>query len=288
MVLQYDHTEESSLFLLGNFGNGGLTPFLESGGLYKIFRNYEERPVPLLIDGCRDRLEPGQLLFCTPLNKLRLEREEPGMEALFFNREFYCIRDHDYEVSCEGFLFYGSSAPVRITLDAGSFPQFDAMFLLLKEEFRQRDYIQGEMLRTLLKRILISSRRKACEGLPKPGLGNHQYETIRTFNILVEEHFRSYHKVSDYARLLNKSPKTLSNVFKGYNELSPLQAIQQRILTEARRLLLYSARSISEIAYELGYENGHSFTQFFKKHSGKTPTAFRREAQDAMVHTREA
>jgi AraC-like DNA-binding protein len=52
--------------------------------------------------------------------------------------------------------------------------------------------------------------------------------------------------------MLNKSPKTLSNLFKKYNEKSPLQIIQDRTILEARRLLRYSDKSIKEIAYEIG------------------------------------
>jgi AraC-like DNA-binding protein len=63
--------------------------------------------------------------------------------------------------------------------------------------------------------------------------------------------------------MLNKSPKTLSNLFKKYNE--KLQIIQDRTILEARRLLRYSDKSIKEIAYEIGYETSSLSVGFLRK-----------------------
>jgi AraC-like DNA-binding protein len=52
-----------------------------------------------------------------------------------------------------------------------------------------------------------------------------QLDIVREYN-LVESNFKTKHQVADYAEMLNKSPKTLSNLFKKYNEKSPLQVIQ--------------------------------------------------------------
>ena len=99
---------------------------------------------------------------------------------------------------------------------------------------------------------------------------------IRDYNILVEKHFREYHHVKDYANLLFKSPKTLSNLFPKYSDKSPLMVINDRILLEAKRLLIYSDQSAIEIAEELGYKDASHFSKFFKKHVGMSPTIFRK------------
>ena len=53
--------------------------------------------------------------------------------------------------------------------------------------------------------------------------------------------------------------------------------INNRIILEAKRLLVYTNRSTIEIAAELGYNDSSHFSKFFKKHTGKSPTAFRKE-----------
>jgi AraC family transcriptional activator of pobA len=101
-------------------------------------------------------------------------------------------------------------------------------------------------------------------------------DIVREYNYLVESNFKTKHQVADYAEMLNKSPKTLSNLFKKYNEKSPLQIIQNRTLLEARRLLRYSDKSIKEIAYEIGYEDIQSFSRFFKKAEVVSPSDFKK------------
>jgi AraC-like DNA-binding protein len=76
--------------------------------------------------------------------------------------------------------------------------------------------------------------------------------------------------------MLNKSPKTLSNLFALYNHKSPLLVIQERIVLEAKRLLFYTEKSSKEIAYYLGFEDANNFSKFFKKHTTISPTDFKK------------
>jgi len=98
---------------------------------------------------------------------------------------------------------------------------------------------------------------------------------VREYNFLVETHFRTKHSVEEYASLLNKSPKTLSNLFGKIHNQTPLQMIQGRIMLEAKRLLKYSDKNISEIADEIGFLDLQSFSRFFKKHQSLSPSDFR-------------
>ena len=93
-------------------------------------------------------------------------------------------------------------------------------------------------------------------------------DLIRTFNLLVEKHFKELHKVKEYASLLHKCPKTLSKLFSKHINKSPLNLINERIMLEAKRLLIYSDLSNDEIGRQLGYNDYSHFSKFFKKHSG--------------------
>jgi AraC family transcriptional activator of pobA len=65
-------------------------------------------------------------------------------------------------------------------------------------------------------------------------------------------------------------------VFALYNHKSLLLVIQERVLLEAKRLLFYTEKTSKEIAYELGFEDANHFSKFFKKHTGQTPTDFKK------------
>ena len=61
------------------------------------------------------------------------------------------------------------------------------------------------------------------------------FDIIRQFYVLVDNHFKEKKQVQDYAEMLYRSPKTLSNLFSLYGLDSPLHIIHERIDAEARR-----------------------------------------------------
>lgn len=227
------------------------------------------------LDGYRVLLKKNHLLFTTPLNKLDFEIEHKDIVIYAFNREFYCIRDHDSEVSCNGFLFLGSSTPLMVGLSEKEQKSFNLLYEFFLEEFEMVDHIQGEMLLVLLKRLLIKSVRIARKVLPKEDMPQSKLDIIRKFNLLVEIHFREKHMVAEYAELLNVSPKSLSNVFLRYYSKSPLKVISERICLEGERLIRYSDKNMNEIAYWLGFNEASHFSKFFKKHTGQSPKEYK-------------
>jgi len=192
-----------------------------------------------------------------------------------FNRDFYCVIDHDQEVSCVGFIFYGNDKNMFIELDEKHQRKLHLLIQIFEDEFSEKD-IQGEMMRMLLKRLIILVTRLGKVQYLSTTIDDHESDTIRSFNLLVEQHFKEHHQVQDYANLMNKSPKTLSNLFSKNNGPSPLQVIKARIIQEAKRLLQYTDNSTKEIAYELGFDEPASFSRFFKNNVGESPTGYKK------------
>ncbi|WP_244215235.1 helix-turn-helix transcriptional regulator [Pedobacter miscanthi] len=194
-----------------------------------------------------------------------------------FNRDFYCIVDHDKEVSCMGFLFFGSSEKMFIALDSKDQSKAEMTLQLFQDEFETSDHIQGEMMQVLLKRLIIIITRLGKQQYlqQKEDVGD-KIDIIRNYNYLVENNFRKEHQVKFYADKLNKSPKTLSNLFALNSYKSPVLLIQERIFLEAKRLFFYTEKTSKEIAYELGFENANHFSKFFRKHANVSPTEFRK------------
>ena len=150
---------------------------------------------------------------------------------------------------------------------------------LLDREFTVSDNLQEEMLRILLKRFIIQSTRIARQRLNITQEKEYSFEIIRQYYNLVDEHFRTKKQVQDYADLLHKSPKTLSNIFSSCKLPSPLRVIHERVEAEAKRLLLYSNKSSKEIADILGFEDQSSFSRFFKNMTGESPVQYRNSVE---------
>lgn len=231
-------------------------------------------PQKVTIDGVESDFPSNALLTLLFDQSFHFERAEEII-AWQFNREFYCIIDHDSEVSCVGFLF-GSTDHLFIRLKPDAQQKLKLLFDIFAEEFKTNDNIQNEMMLVLLKRLIkyITELAKA-EFVPEKKLKDEKFNLIRKFNLLVEGHFKSEHAVSFYAAQLFKSPKTLSNLFALYNHKSPSQVIQERIIIEARRMLAYTDKPVKNIAGELGFEDMPHFSNFFKKHNKLSPQDFR-------------
>ncbi len=241
----------------------------------KILWNRNDGPISFQIDGLDLELRPNQLLTTTYLQHVSLKDAKLPLTALVFNREFYCISDHDSEVSCNGILFFGTQDVPIITIPDAQKNRFNLLYDVFVEEFSTPDKIQGDMLQMLLKRLIIMSTRLAKEQLIVKELNNEQIEVIRKFNFLVDLHYKTKRKVGDYADMLYKSPKTLSNLFSIYSQKSPQQIILERLALEAKRLIHFTDKQNQEIAYELGFNDPAHFSRFFKKMNQMTPSEYR-------------
>ncbi|MEM6265599.1 MAG: helix-turn-helix domain-containing protein [Bacteroidota bacterium] len=249
--------------------------FSVQDNLIKIIWNQNEEAVQLWVDDLDITLGPQQMMTVTFLQKVRTIPNSLPLTAFVFNREFYCIVDHDQEVSCNGILFFGTQDLPIITIPEDQRRKFRLLLEVIVEEFKTSDPIQGDMLLMLLKRLIIICTRLAKQQLLVKELKDHQIDTIRQFNVLVDLHFRSKRKVKEYADMLFKSPKTLANLFAIYNQKTPQQIIQERVVLEAKRLMLFTDKQTQEIAYDLGFEDPAYFSRYFKKIAGLTPSIFK-------------
>lgn len=238
-----------------------------------------------LPEGCRVKVDfefyetkDAALFFVAPNQRLSIERvgELPGF-FIFYNQDFYCIQLHDDEVACDGLLF-NNIHNMPMTLVPPSEAGFiDYLFSQLQDEFRLKESSHEEMLRTYLKQLLIKSTRLWKQQHLDGVLTNNDNDPdmFRRFTQLVDTHYKQKHTVADYADLLLVAPKTLTNKFKRMNLPQPGEIIKNRIMLEAKRLLVHTAMSAKEIAYELGYEDPAYFSRLFQIKSGESPSAFR-------------
>ncbi len=229
--------------------------------------------IKIIVDSIPFTIKPGQIIALTPIQYFQYISGENAI-VYQFNKEFYCIKDHDKEVSCVGLLFFGNAVIPIIDLDKKDIDSFDILHKIFLEELENADTIQAEMLRMLMARFIIKSTRllKSKGGLSKTY--ESKIDTIRKFNLLVDKHYKEHHNVVFYADQMSKSPKTLSNNFSEFGK-SPLQIIHERIVLEAKRLLYYTDKSTKEIAYELGFEDASHLSRLFKKNTGVSPKMFK-------------
>jgi AraC-like DNA-binding protein len=228
----------------------------------------------LEIDNVQHTFNENQIVSLTDFNSIKVISVSKLIH-IKFNKSFYCIMHSDSEVGCKGLLFFGAQRVPIITIPEEDIEKFEVLIQMLSIEMESKDDLQIEMLQMMLKRLLIMCTRLYKLQNDLQSADSQTLDLVREFNLLVEIHFKTNHAVSDYAKMLHKSPKTLSNHFsKTYNK-TPLQFIQERLLLEAKRFLHYTDKPIKEIAYDLGFDDVQGFSRFFKNKEGISPTIFK-------------
>lgn len=96
-----------------------------------------------------------------------------------------------------------------------------------------------------------------------------------SFCDLVEAHFRDHLTLTDYAGRLLITEARLNDICRRMAERPSKEIVHERLLQEARRLLLFSAVPVSEISYQLGFADPAYFSRFFTKRAGMPPSQFR-------------
>ena len=228
----------------------------------------------IVVDNVCYLLKKNEIMFLTELHNVDYSFIDI-LNVIRFNRSFYCLDNHDSEIGCKGILFFGTSQVPIIKLNDENEASIELLWLIFKKELKAYDELQGEMLQMLLKRFLILCTRIFKEQHTIVEVEETKMDIIRNFSFLVEVHYKSKHSVSEYATLMNKPAKSLTNLFSNHIKKSPLQIIQERILLEAKRMLISTEIPIKEITFELGFEDMPSFSRFFKNKIGFSPKAFR-------------
>jgi len=131
------------------------------------------------------------------------------------------------------------------------------------------------LLMTLLVEILRLAHHEADDA--RRQAAGAPAALVARFRELIEGRFRSGDGVEAYAAALSVTPKRLRTACLSTAGAPPLQMIQDRLTLEAKRALLYSNKTIAEVAYDLGFDDPAYFSRFFARAVGQSPRVFRAE-----------
>jgi AraC-like DNA-binding protein len=144
-------------------------------------------------------------------------------------------------------------------------------------EFTTRQEGYREVIQAYLDIFFIEYIRQSRS--PKQSFGNGSSYTQERFEellALLETHITRVKHVSDYAELLHLSPYQLNAITKASVGKTTTELINQQVILEAKRYLLATPNPVKDIAYHLGYNDVSYFIRFFRKHTGHSPDAFRK------------
>ena len=148
--------------------------------------------------------------------------------------------------------------------------------MMLHESANERpDFI---MIRHLLLALLSKLEAEGKDRFRQESSGNNtQLISFNNFLKILEANYKRPEGVEFYADKMNMSVRNLNLICQSIFNKSVSEIVETRKLIEARQLLLNTELSISEIGYELGYNEKAYFTRVFTKKIGLTPTDFRNQ-----------
>lgn len=98
---------------------------------------------------------------------------------------------------------------------------------------------------------------------------------VKNFKEAVEKDFAQNHQVQYYAEALNVTPNYLNNVIKTSIDISAKDYIQNKLILEAKRMVVFTEMSAKEIGFKLGFEDPSHFSKFFKINTGQSLQEFK-------------
>lgn len=173
---------------------------------------------------------------------------------------------------------FGENSPVLFENDKKKMKELEPLTGLLEKTCRNNTANSGEISLHYLQALLLN----LAENKTKVPGKNTSADTnlLFTFQNLLEDLYHENHSVQYYAKLMNITEKKLSALTKKHLGLSPLQVIHNRILLEAKRILLFEDTSHKEIAFRLGFDSPASFSQFIKNKTGSNPSELHKHLVD--------
>jgi AraC-like DNA-binding protein len=238
-----------------------------------------------LLIGMEGRLEHfidyNAAIFCSPyvsfISRGKLHRLKPllhdGKCSLW---QIRFASDFIPETTFHLYSFYHEHANLEIE-DGACFQRMTALCEIMAAEMAQAEPKLG-IVHDLLKALFAMIEGEYEKNLvPEEKIAKTQSTTFKSFLKILEDNFRRPEGVDFYADKLFMSTRNLNNICQSILHKSVSEIIETRKLTEAKNLLIYTDKSISEIGFELGYNEKAYFTNVFKKKTGTTPTEFREE-----------
>ena len=200
---------------------------------------------------------------------------------LHFNETFIVQKDNETDFFLKCNLFNNPYLQPLCALKKPTAVIFEEYIAQIKREFSNPDkFGKEELLKSYLKAFLIQIQRvkQACEQTEEHIsviFDDKKVQLIKFIN-LIDENYTKGVTVSEYAKLLFISSRTLSDITNQQLNKTPSKMIQERIVLEAQRLLLYSDLNVNQIGYRLGFDDPSYFVKYFKKYTNLSPLGFRK------------
>lgn len=238
------------------------------------------------VEGSMYNIQPNTIVVVRPdqVTYLHALNIRSGM-AVGFTEDFLFGEIRSGDVLLENKILDKASQGPCYQIKEEAVPEIELLLEKMKEEFMRPSgvYEHRKALSLLLQLFLISIRRNTvydeCDS-QETALSSGSLLVL--FKKQVELHYHEKYPLSQYASNLSVSESILYRTIKNSTDKTPNQIISERRVVEAKRLLVYTSKTISEIAFAIGNMDQSNFHKFFLKHTGMTPKSYREKGRKGL------
>lgn len=218
-------------------------------------------------------LSPGQVHTIAPGSKME-------GTIVSFTREFL---DPAGEQAASFLLdlpfFFATDGMPWLRVEEGSVEWARQLFRELQQEYDQGKEGAGEIFRSLLRILFVRAAR--WHAMENTGADTSRAAVlVRKFHQEIERHHHEWRMLEPYAKQLGVTVNYLNDVVRKVTGQAAGEHIRVRRLLDAKRLLLYSTMTVSEIGYQLGFGDPSYFSRFFRRYESVTPAEFRSQIRE--------
>ncbi|MCS3868911.1 AraC-like DNA-binding protein [Chryseobacterium ginsenosidimutans] len=228
------------------------------------------------IDFQKYDVSAGSLFFMSPgqIHSWELSKDIEGYL-------FFCLQDfyemHYVNQKLRNFPFFGSvNFPRKLQLNKDELKENITLMQQLQKEYQSQNVMKDGLMLSLMSQIFILSTRQFSKDFDTlaSSASLSYFKHYQEFETVVEQYFTNEKSITFYASLLNITSKHLNRITQTVVHKTATDVITERVILEAKRMLMYLDESLGEIAFRLGYEEYSYFVRVFRKTSGMTPTQF--------------
>ncbi|MBL7913672.1 MAG: helix-turn-helix domain-containing protein [Bacteroidia bacterium] len=212
---------------------------------------------------------PGQVHY------LRRSPDSAGI-VIIFTKDFYFLPQQMNPVVDE-FPFLTGIGNTTIEPGEVVFNSLLEIVQLMKKELNGEGVDSSQILRNYLSIILLQLKRAYSVSTDViSDSRSKNYQVFEQFRKLLDVNYITVRLVKQYADMLHVSPENLNALSKQVAGKTASALIDERVILEAKRLLLFSENSVKEVAYFLEFNDPSYFNKYFKKITGLTPESYRK------------
>ncbi len=239
--------------------------FTKGTGVHYIdFKSFDVQRGSLFV------LAPGQT------HSWKLSDDADGY-IFFHTREFYELH---FMTGMSEFAFF---SPLRnqcaVWLPEDQISEAENRFAAILEEYQAEKPKRDAFIASIVSQVYINFERASADNnTPDANMQHTYYLKFREFEKYVEQHFRTSKSADAYAAMLHVTAKHLNRISQSVAGKTTTAIITERVLLEAKRMLIYSDSNLNEIAFALGFDDYAYFSRVFTRQVGVSPRKFRAAA----------